>query len=177
MDTKENYRQDIKESVEDALEKADAFLGLYGLSVRLGECQEENAPDDECLGYYESGSVFESGAIVVNVLADRLLDAFLDCYGGDELVSDVSGLREEAAVTVFHEVGHGIMERVLDYAENIEEISAWADSPEAEPFFDIFNDDNLSEEDVVETFARNLYEGVPSVLSDCLATMAGKHWI
>ena len=172
----DDYKEDIRESVTDAVEKANVFLKPYGLSVRLGDCQEEDAPSEDCLGYYEGGSVFESGTIMVNVLAGRLFDAFLDCYGGEELVSDMPGLRDEAAVTVFHEVGHGLMEHILDYADNIEEISDWVGSPEAEPFFDVFNDDNRSEEDVVEEFARNLYEGVPSVLSKCIAAMAERSW-
>ena len=166
----------ILDGVNQALETGNRFLEPFGLSVELGDCDPEYAPFGGVLGSYEAGSIFE-GVIKVNVFAETLLRTYLeDCADHGES-PDESNLLEEAAVTVLHEVGHGLMERIVDYAENVDEISSWVDSDEAAPFFDVFNDDNKKEEDIVEEFGRNLFHDLPSPLSECIHAMHRKEFI
>lgn len=172
---KEERRALVLDKVEEAVRDANAFLSPFDLEVSVAYGDEYSKSSR--LGSYELGTVFE-GEIVVNVFVDNLLKSYRECErDSDRYSTDYSVLAEEAYVTVLHEVGHGLMEKILDYANNVEEIDEWVSSEEAGPFYDVFNDDNLSEEDLVEAFARASWRKEESLLSRCVKAMREKEFL
>lgn len=65
-------------------------------------------------------------------------------------------------------MGHALFEQLIDWSENLEEVETLLDGPFGEKYFDIFNDDNVTEEVLVERFARDFEnETSVSLLRQC----------
>lgn len=143
----------IENTVEDAVGKMNIFLALSDLSVILGD--PSDLPRGR-VGEYEAGSVFEK-TIVIRVSYDNLRAE------ASEIGLTQGELLREARITVYHEAGHGLMEQLLDWADSFPEETAGL----AEKYFDIFDDANLTEEEIVESFARRFDAGASSLLKSC----------
>lgn len=151
----------IEESIEKALRKINGWLKPSGLSVTVSD----ETLSDGCVGEYEADSVFSK---VIEVRIDtktmrQTLDEDHDLYGKD---SNEIEFLNQIALTIFHEAGHGILEQINDWTENIEEIRLLADGEFGKRFEEVF-DDALPEEDLVEEFADSFFLDTPSPLSLC----------
>lgn len=147
------YRSKIQEAVKEAVDRINGFLAPSDLRV---EVDEPDIPRENCIGEYEAGSVFEK-TIVIRVFYENLTDV-----ASEEGLS-LDAILREARITVYHETGHGLMEQLLDWADSFPEETAGL----AEKYFDIFDDANLTEEEIVETFARRFDAGASSLLKSC----------
>lgn len=122
-----------------------------------------HALEDDVLGSYESGSVFEK-SIKVNIDIDNVLKACEE----DDTEDEYSDPANVAKMTIYHEVGHGLMEQIIDWINDNPEISLLCDGPFGDEFKEVI-DDEYDEEDVVEDFAWGLFDGIPSALEKCWA--------
>lgn len=132
------------------------WLHPFGYSLSLAK--EELNPDT--LGEYEAGSVFEK-EIIIRISLPNIIK----CAKENHL--NQSQLSDEIRLTVYHEVGHALMEQLLDYAEYYEDISSLLDTSFGDTYFDIFNDDRCTEEQIVEAFARGILNNNESLLERC----------
>ena len=143
----------ITKEIEAALSKINDFLSFTDLNVALADDGISNG----CyVGEYEHGSVFEK-TILIRVSSEALEKE------SSKLNLTLTGLLRETRITVYHEAGHGLMEQLLDWADSFPvEMSAFEHR-----YYDIFNDDNMTEEEIVEAFARRFDAGASSLLQSC----------
>lgn len=142
----------------EALDRINAWLEPYGLEARVSN---ERLPK-RTIGQYEGGSVFEKTILTrIDMEKHRKL-----CK--EENLS----LQGQLSMTLYHEVGHALMEQLIDYVDNIPEANKLVDGPFGEKYFDIFFDDCLTEEEVVEEFALRFFYGKESPLSLCFKEMS-----
>ena len=59
------------------------------------------------------------------------------------------------------------MNQITDWYENIPEIHDYVESTIIDDYFDVFDDENMTEEDLVEAFARHFLHGRPDQLKGC----------
>jgi Zn-dependent oligopeptidase len=145
-------------NIDFIISKAKSYLDDFGLELEI--LDENDAPirvDDDWVGQYEHDSVW-TGTIQVYLnmeLIKRLSDEFCSAEEENNIVS-----------TLYHEIGHGLLDMIIELPE--ESVEAYENDPE---FFDIFNDDNMSEEDIVEEFGESFVGGHPSLLRKLLERM------
>lgn len=144
--------------LSQALKVIRPWLRKLGYSLTLDP--DTSSFHEGQLGEYERGSVFEKD-IVIRVSTENI---WKTCEEDPFLFPDYE---EEVHLTVFHEVGHALMEHLIDYAENIDEFLPEIEKKYCDKFFDIFNDDNLTEETLVEDFARGFGHKNKSILQEC----------
>lgn len=145
--------QSLKNVLQETLKDVKSFLLPDGLDV---DCEICTLPSG-CLAEYEAGSVFEK---VIHMRID--LESIQKEGKKEKLLSWETG--QQVAITLWHETGHAIIEQIIDWAENIDEVELLVNGPFGEKYFDVFNDDHLSEEELVENFARAVVEGNPNNL-------------
>ena len=133
---------------------------LRGLGYSLSLDPDTSSFIDGQLGEYELGSVFEKD-IIIRVSTENIRKT---CEEDPFLFPDYE---EEVHLTVFHEVGHALLEQLIDYAENINEFLPEIEKKYGDKFFDVFYDENLTEEELVEDFARGFEYNTSSVLQEC----------
>lgn len=150
------YLRKVRDAVTGALAEINEFLTPFGLSAR---CRPSAERTGSPVGVYESGSVFEKD-ITFRLFPRNIIDAFED--DAEDTLPDIL---EETRITVFHEVGHGLMEQLLDWGESFRD--ALAEIMDGK-YFDIFYDDNVTEEDIVEDFARAFNKGLNSPLQEAV---------
>ena len=151
----------IRKALDESLRKADEWLAPSGLSV---QCETEEPMPPDVLGEYEACSVYEKQIhIWVNIPG---IAAY--CYTGGECPPGHrwDGLREIVATTVYHEVGHAVVEQIRDWDDNIPEIRSLVRRRLRHQYNDVF-DGLLDEEVIVEDFAWGMLEGRPSQLQRC----------
>lgn len=142
------------------------WLQPFGYSLLVDrELPYGDEPADGLLGIYDAGSVFEK-EIRINIFTDHIRLATT----GNRLPR--RRYERECALTVFHETGHALMEQIIDWMENIEEAARLADGPFGDKYYDILNDDFLSEEQVVEDFAHAFIRGRDGLLGECFREMS-----
>lgn len=113
------------------------------------------------LGEYEAGSVFGKD-IIIRVSTENIRKT---CQEDSFLFPD---FEEEIRLTVFHEVGHALVEQLLDYADNIEGFLPELKAEYGDKFDEIFDEENDNEETLVEDFARGFGEKTKSLLQECV---------
>lgn len=168
--------KDIKKNMENvrtALGKARAdmeeWLYPFGLSLEIDTTWENPTDNKMRLGTYKSGSVFEKTVRICIDLGASVLccmeEPFSDRY------SKVGGV---VRTTVYHEVGHALVEQIEDWMLNFPESRAIFDDAFREkyaPVIDAINgrsdDQFLEEEDLVEDFAWNWLGGCDDPLRGC----------
>lgn len=150
-----------KSYLSEAAEAARSYLAPLGYTLEVERTDGRQKP---WVGQYEAGSVF-SKEIVIRINPTLILAEAKDARQPEKFI------QVETFTTVFHEVGHALMEQIIDYLENTEEMQAFADSRRGRPFFDVFNDDNLSEEDLVEEFGVAAATGDTSLLGRCVEAL------
>lgn len=144
--------------LSQALKVIRQWLKKLGYSLTLDP--DTSSFHEGQLGEYEGGSIFEKD-IVIRVSTENISKT---CEEDSFLFPDYE---EEVHLTVFHEVGHALMEQLIDYAENIDEFLPEIEKKYGDKFFDVFNDDNLTEETLVEDFARGFEHKNKSILQEC----------
>lgn len=147
-----------KSAIYKARTKVRAWLEPYGYSVIL--CNEEQPDDKNWLGQYEAGSVF-SGLIEIRVSKERIYKYSLPFWRVNAPSKEKKAMEmaKETAITFYHEVGHAIMEQIIDWYENIPEIREHVETKMMDRYFDVFDDSNVSEEALVEVFAHAFHQG------------------
>ena len=145
----------------EAINEINKWLVPFGLTA---ECYIEDMPQEQ-LGYYEMGSVFEKEILVYinpeNISRTCKEDSIHDRY---------SEPSTQVKITIYHEIGHGILEQIIDWMENVKEIQTLCDGPFGETYKDVINDD-VEEETIVEDFAWGFFDGIPSSLQKCFEQM------
>lgn len=142
-------------ALRDAEAKATEWLSAFDLALEV-DTDSTEMPDDK-LGEYELGSVFEK-TILIRVNLPAIKKA---CKENPEI-----SVEDATATTVFHEVGHALVEQLVDWMENIPD----ADSIFTEEFctrYEAVVDDALDEEDLVEDFAWCFLNERKHVLQAC----------
>lgn len=147
-----------KSGISQARTNVRAWLEPYGYGVIL--CNEEQPDDKNWLGQYEAGSVF-SGLIEIRVSMERIYKYLLPLWRESPVPKETKAARmsRETAVTFYHEVGHAVVEQIIDWYENIPEIREHAETEMIDRYFDVFDDSNVSEEALVEVFAHAFLQG------------------
>lgn len=136
----------------------ETWLKPFGLSLTL-DPDTRHFSEGQC-GEYEDGSVFEKD-ITIRVHRENIRDYV------DEQSPWGNSFEDECSLTVYHEVGHALVQQLVDYSENIAEFLPSVERLFGDRFFDVFNDDNLSEEELVEDFAYGFLDGTGSTLQEC----------
>ena len=127
----------IEQILDNVLKDARQWLDMFGLTV---EVLTDRLPKDDAVGEYENDSVF-SDSIKIRLN----LYEIMQMSNPEELPADIR-------VTVFHEIGHAMMNFIEEMSD--EEIAPYKDA-----YFDVFYDDNgISEEDIVEEFGQSFDE-------------------
>ena len=140
------------------LKRINDYLQPFGLSVTLDTSPMELS--EKYLGEYESGSVFTK-EIVIRVNLKGILET------ADSLGLPYHGYLRQCELTVYHEVGHALEEQLIDWSENIDEMRLLLDCDYGLIYFDIFNDDCVSDEEIVEAFACGICTRTGSLLQRC----------
>lgn len=151
--TKKEFIQEVKEITSIAVNKSNGFLSSLGLSLSID--WEYDGWDDDlqaAIGVYEGGSVF-SGEIVIGFNMNNLYK-YCSKSIREYPWSDPYTIVDEAIYTnVYHEMGHGIVEKLNDYLQETDELDALYDANKE--LFDWVLD---NEEDAVEEFAWKFYD-------------------
>ena len=151
-----------KNAINSALDKCREWLLPFGLDI---ECEQTELPDG-ILGEYEHDSVFTK-TVLVRICPENIRK---EC---DELCHDLDArdarkfLNNELKLTIFHELGHALVNQMLDWYWEIPERHNHVETEMMDRFFDVFDDENMAEEDLVETFARHFLHGRPDQLKGC----------
>ena len=145
---------DPENEINTALAKVNEWLKPDDLTV---VSNKEKFPKNK-LGSYECGSVFEK-TIQVNLDVENIIKASRESF--------IFEPNEQIRITIYHETGHALVEQILDWAENIPELEERINGEFGEKYFNVFNDDHLTEEQLVEDFALSFDKGYRSELKSC----------
>ena len=149
----------LPSELEAPYEKISQWVTPLGFSVSCDTGDIADFPRGR-LGEYDAGSVFEK-EILVRISLDNIRRA------ARKFRIPEKGYLAECALTLFHEVGHALVEQLLDWADSIPEFLPALEASHGDAFFDVFNDDNMDEETLVEDFAHGFQSGRGSVLQRC----------
>ena len=136
------------EALNAAVWKANMWLAKTGSDLTL-KC-ETYSEDDNKIGEYELGSVFEKEILIyINPVAIRKY-----CYEEKQYEPDCdeANVRKQTKATIYHELGHALVEQIVDWMEYLPD----ADKIFTEDFcqrYDSIINDELDEETLVEDFA------------------------
>lgn len=152
-------------SLENARREMSTWLAPFGLSLEVDSKELLSA---DVLGSYEGSSVFEKNILVhVNLPAIKRTcaeDPFEDRY------SDVASVTK---TTLYHEVGHALLEQIIDWMENLPDAGEVFNDAFCTKY-DAVVDDALPEEELVEEFAWNWLLGRPDPLKSCFEELNQK---
>jgi hypothetical protein len=153
--TKKEFQQELKSSVNIAVQRANKFLEQLGLSLHINsEYNDWSGIFSDAIGIYENDSVFE-GDISIGFNVNNLYKSVKWQIKHYPFTDKYTMLDETIQTNVFHEMGHGI----IQYLDDI--IEYW-DEDEELPFYDKNQEfcDNVldNEEDSVEEFAWAFYD-------------------
>lgn len=143
----------------EALSAIRPWLSSLGYALTLDD--DLSGFNEGQLGEYEAGSVFEKD-IIIRVSLKNIRKT---CREDSFLFPD---FEEEVRLTVFHEVGHALVEQLLDYADNINEFLPELKAEYGDKFDEIFDEENDNEETLVEDFARGFNGKTKSLLQECV---------
>lgn len=152
----------ITSYIKDAETKVSPFLNKFGYSLTI----EDTCLPNNRIGEYEAGSVFEKDIIV------RIDSRKIRRITGKDNPYRETDVNEQIQLTVFHETGHALMEQLIDWAEYLPEAEELVNGPFGKKYFDIFNDDRIDEETIVERFANAFFDKSPSLLQNCFEEMS-----
>lgn len=172
-----------KEVLRNTVSIIAEWLSPHGLNINVRI--EDDADDPSKIGEYERGTVFGK-TIEVTVCPQAIRDYIKDDVTTWEMKDDLQragwasrqGLRKrysafQFAMTVYHELGHALLEQIIDWMENIPEFDEFF----GEDFikrYDAVLEDSLPEEDLVEDFAWSCVQGHVHVLKSCFDEMSEK---
>ena len=148
-------------AITSACTKANKWLVKYGLDADV-----KVTDDLMALGEYEYSSVFEK-TIRITINPSEIKKACRDGWIKD----DYNNVTKQTQVTIFHEMGHAILEQIIDWQENIETARRMADGEFGQRYECVF-DDALPEEDLVEDFAWDFLYGRANPLKLCFEELS-----
>ena len=150
----------IEKILDKVIDEAQTWLEPTGLGV---EVLTDRPPRDNAVGEYENGSVF-AGVIRLRVGLYEIMT-----------MSNPEELEADVRVTVFHEIGHALMDWLNDLSDD--DIAPYRDD-----YFDVFYDDNgVTEEGIVEEFGQsfddtNIVISGHSLLRELVELMTEDGW-
>jgi len=130
----------LSTTVAKATEYVRNNLGLQGVEIN----QDYEFLEDDTVACYEAGSVFDK---TISIAFNEPI--FIKTSESDELTDDE--MAEDLQVTVWHEVGHGIFELLMDYDDE----GLFDDAPRDDIEM-IINCLSSNEESMVEEFAFHM---------------------
>lgn len=152
--------KDRKAAIKGAIDKANAWLAPFDLCLEV----EASSDGDGRVGEYEAGSVFEK-TIQVVIFTDEIVKWRFkeqDTFPLSEITSE----KVQIQVTVYHELGHALVEQIIDWMENLPE----ADEIFTDEFCRKYGsvvDDDIDEETLVEDFAYAFLNDAADPLKAC----------
>ena len=151
---KQEFKQEVNDSANVALQRANNFLKCLDLSVKINwEYDSWTANDlDDAIGVYESGSVF-GGVISIGFHINNLYKCFKKQMNDNPWSDEYTLLDEAIQTNVFHEVGHGIVELFEDYLQETDDLDELYDNNQ-----ELFDNVLDNEENSVEEFAWAMYD-------------------
>lgn len=153
-DTKQNN------SIISAEKHASEWLKNYGITIDIS-IDKENT--DIC-GEYEADSIFtDTISITVYPRAIRRACQEDRSQGFKDKYSDVSN---QTKVTIFHEIGHALVEKIIDWIEYYPQTQQLIDADFEKKYDSVIND-SYPEEDLVEDFAWDFLEKRQNPLMNC----------
>lgn len=154
MMNKQEFTQEVNDSANVALQRANNFLKCLNLSVEINwEYDSWTANDlDDAIGVYESGSVF-GRVISIGFHMNNLYICFKKQRKDNPFSDEYTLLDETIQTNVFHEVGHGIVELFEDYLQETDDLDELYDSNQ-----ELFDEVLDNEENSVEEFAWAMYD-------------------
>lgn len=153
-----NIIHSTSSKLDEALSAIRPWLSSLGYALTLDD--DLSGFHEGQLGEYEAGSVFEKD-IIIRVSLENIRKT---CLEDPFLFPD---FEEEVRLTVFHEVGHALVEQLLDYADNISEFLPELKAKHGNRFDAIFDEELDNEETLVEDFARGFNGKTKSLLQEC----------
>ena len=149
-------RNAYESAITEAGTKIGAWLKPYGYDVLL--CRDELPGNKRWIGMYESGSVF-SGMIEIYVSEERIYKYLLPVWREYAYPKEMRAedMADETAITFYHEVGHAILEQIIDWYENVPEIYEYVETKMMDRYFSVFDDAVFDEEILTENFARDFH--------------------
>lgn len=161
------------------LEAVREWLAPQGLDISLST---ENNDDSSLLGLYEAGSVF-SKTIEVTVFTENIRKVAEELETDEvqfelisfglvprrDLLSQYTALN--IGLTICHELGHALLEQIIDWMENIPDFDDKVGTDFIERYDSVL-DDGLPEEDLVEDFAWDTASGKTHVLKACFLELS-----
>ena len=150
---KREFKILAKDCIDGAVAASNEYLSRFDLTLSVNLEYDFNDFDENAIGVYEDGSVFE-GTISVSYSVRSLFGAFKEQVAAFPWSSEHTILDEMAKTTIYHEMGHGLCDLINDYLQNTDELDAIYD--DNKELFDSVLDD---EEDAVEKFAWDFYDG------------------
>ena len=150
------------EVIVSAAARMNEWLKPLGYRVA---CKTESLEESK-LGEYEAGSVFSK---IIEITADP---ANIESACSEDPVHDrYSNPAVQLEVTLYHELGHAVIEQVVDWMEYNEDFKALEKGEFGTKYMDIL-DDYIPEEDLAEDFAWGMLDGKPSLLQRCFEEAA-----
>ena len=152
--TKKEFQQELKDSANVAVQRANKFLEQLDLSLHINweyEDWEYNNLND-AIGVYERDSVFEKD-ISIGFNINNLYKGFVEEVKENPWSDPYTILDETIQTNVFHEMGHGIVQLLEDYLQETDELDELYDNNQ-----ELFDNVLDNEEDSVEEFAWAFYD-------------------
>ena len=152
--TKKEFQQELKNSANIAVQRANKFLERLDLTLHINWEYEDWGYNNltGAIGVYEAGSVF-SGDITIGFNINNLYKTISQEIKNHPWSDPYTILDEAIQTNVFHEMGHGIVEMFDDYLRESDDLDELYDNNQQ--LFDYVLD---NEEDSVEEFAWAMYD-------------------
>lgn len=153
--TKKEFQKELKNSANVAVQRANKFLEQLDLTLHINWKYKDWDNYNYAIGIYEYDSVIENCDISIGFNINRLYERVVEDIKENPWSNPYTILDETVQTTVFHEMGHGIVQFLDDIIE-------YWDEDEDLPFYDNNQQfiDNIfdNEEDSVEEFAWSMYD-------------------
>jgi hypothetical protein len=152
--TKKEFKQEVNEVANIAIERANKFLENLDLYLSIDWDYDDWEYNNlvGAIGVYESGSVFE-GEILIGFNINNLYKACKSEIKNHPWSNPYTIINEAIQTNVFHEMGHGIVEKFNYYLQESDDLDELYD--DNKELFDWVLD---NEEDAVEEFAWSFYD-------------------
>ena len=145
-----NKRKIKENAVSSAVEKANIWLSPFGLCLEA----ESRKKGDGRLGEYEAGSIFEK-TIQVVIYTDAIAESCADEREFEREFlpfSELSDEEDQIKLTIYHELGHALVEQIIDWMENLPEAAEIFTDDLCQKYHSVV-DGEFDEETLVENFA------------------------
>ena len=152
----------LKAAIDEATKRISDYLQPFGYTINIVIDEPLAEP---ILGMYESGSVFTK-EITVFVQTNNIIDT----CSKDHIKDRYSDPEVQTRITIYHEVGHALVEQIIDWMENIPEINDLCNGEFGKRHAEVIEDDT-DEEILVEDFAYGIEDNKETPLSACWREM------